>query len=62
MTLIGIERRSWSILHGPLTLHSDSPRAIWLRGNEILSSLSDLLQFGEQIHAPLLRNDTSLSL
>lgn len=32
LTLIGIEQLSWSILHGPLALRSDSPRAVWLRG------------------------------
>lgn len=38
LTLIWIERLSWSILHGPLALRTNSPRAIWPRGNEILSS------------------------
>lgn len=61
LTLIGIERLSWSILHGPLTLRSDSPRAIWPRGNEILSSLRYLLQCEEQIQAPSLRDDTSVT-
>lgn len=30
LTLIRTEQLSWSILHGPLALCSDSPRAVWL--------------------------------
>lgn len=53
LTLIWNERLSWSILHGLLTLRISSSRAFQPRGNEILSSLEDLLQCEDQTRSCL---------